>query len=245
MPSQRAAARAASMTSGTSVHRPSMPHAASSTKRAGVVARPAVDEDPDVVAAGDDVGRDRRLPRVHRGVAPPGQLGRRVAADVLASATPSAPRAPRGGSGRPSPAGTTTATTAPAPARRGGRAPRRPARSSGSKSGSCGEFLISMLTHAPAHAVERLAERRDVVGHVPPTGLDDHPTVGQHGVVVDDDDAVGRPPGVELDALGAHGHGRARTPPSCSRGASARRAAVGDDVRHAGTVPLVNSAFVA
>ena len=33
--------------------------------------------------------------------------------------------------------------------------------------------------------------------------LDDHPAVGEHGVVVDDEHAVGGAPDVELDAVGA------------------------------------------
>ena len=219
-------------------------HAASSRKRAGVVARPAVDEDPDVVAALDHVGRDHRLPRVHRGVAPPGQLAGRVAARRPGSATPSAPRGRRGGSGRPSPGGTTTAATAPDPARRGGRAPRRRAGRRGRSRARAGEFLISMLTHAPAQLSSPSPSvgtwsgrsRQRVSAITRPSGS----TASWWTTTTPS--AVSRTSSSTPWAPSGHGQlerrgGVLRRQPRC--------APVGDDVRHAGTVPLVNSAFVA
>ena len=92
--------------------------------------------------------------------------------------------------------------------------PRRRRRSAsvGSKSGSPGRFLISTLTMAPAHASRAAAERRDVGGSSSPRQLDDRPTVGEHGIVVDDEGVVGR----------------ARTSSSIAAGTGLRSAAAND-----------------
>ena len=191
-----------------------------------------------------DVGRDHRLPRVHGGVAPPGQLARRVPLDGRASATPSAPRGPRGGSGRPSPAGTTTAATGPAPL------------------GEVGEHLDGQTVGGVEVGLVRRVLDLDVD---PRAGAAVEPLArawgrGQAGPANGSRRSPGRPAAPaswwttttpsavsrasSSIAVGPEGHGQLERRGRVLR-RQPRRATMGDDVRHAGTVPLVNSAFVA
>ena len=86
--------------------------------------------------------------------------------------------------------------------------------------------------------VERLAERQHVLRQVDPLARDDLAPVGESGIVVHHDCPVGRAPGVELDAGGAHAdRGAERLPGVLPLGA--RCAPMRDDVRHVRTLTLV------
>ena len=194
----------AASTSGTSVTMPSTPAIGEGRRRGRVVARPGVDAQAGVVAALDLLGGDRRLPRVHRGVAARRRDvdGRRRRARIVSHAVGTVGSSSRQRSTvasrndeisqRPAAA---LGERRPAPRRRRGRR--------GSKSGSRSSFLISMLTHSAGAGVERLAERRHVRRQLPPRRVDDDPSVTEHGVVVDDEHAVGGAPHIQLDAVGA------------------------------------------
>ena len=75
----------------------------------------------------------------------------------------------------------------------------------GSRSGSGALFLISMFTPMPRAGVEGLGQGRDGGRQLGGGQVDDGPAVGQGGVVVDDQRAVGGAAGVQLDPVGARG----------------------------------------
>ena len=74
----------------------------------------------------------------------------------------------------------------------------------GSKSGSCGSFLISTFTHMPAQASSAACEVRHECREIGRIDVDDRPAIGQMRVVVDHQHAVGGAAHVELDAVAAH-----------------------------------------
>ncbi len=83
----------------------------------------------------------------------------------------------------------------------------------------------------PSTRIERRGERRHVIREVGSQARHDRPPVAEIRVVVDHQRAVGRASDVELDAGGAHRHGRLerRTRVLARR---PRRPTVGNDVRH-------------
>ena len=217
------ASSAASITSGVSVHSPSTPQRASSTKRAGSLHVQPLTRIPTSWQRSIDVGRDRRLPRVHRGVAPPGQLARRVPVDGR--------RQPR----RRHLGGDEVAAVDRLQPERRQQPPARPALGQvgehldgergrrGRSRARAATFLISMLTHAPAQLSSASPSvgtwsgrsRQRVSTITRPSGstaswwTTTTPSAGQTGV--------------ELDALGPEGRRPARTPRSCSPAPAATR----------------------
>ena len=100
-------------------------------------------------------------------------------------------------------------------------------------------IVLDLDVHPRALAgVERGTERRHVLGDLAPRCGDDHPAVGQRGVVVHDEHAVGRPAHVQLDAVGADLDGTTECPdrvlPRQTRGPS-----MGNDLDHRLPGPLV------
>ena len=231
------------MTSGASVQRPSMLHDASSTKRAGslqvqpLTSRPASWQRAmtSAVIVGSH-GWTAVCPRRTRSAgvsAPTSSVSQAVGTSGATRWQRSTvSRRKLDSSQRPGARSARWASTSTA------------TRSPGSKSGSYGAFLISMLTHAPAHASSASPSVGTCSGR------------SRHGV-----STITRPSGSTASWC-------TTTTPSTVRRASssmpwapsataarnavrrvlvcqARCAPVGDDLRHGGTVPLVMPGIVA